>query len=128
MSLGSDLTMISFLKKWFANPPRFEAFGDVYCRVCGVDYHQLYDCLARLPGAVFARKPYSFWTGMGVYVEFALRGHTFQIKGDPFDEALWVFDEALWVAAKDGRAHPEEMRDIREHLERFITAPSGPAV
>ena len=96
------------------NPVKIEVHGDTNCQVYGIEYRPLYDYLCLLPGIAFPRKPHHFWTGSGIYAEFVLRGHTFQIEGDPFDDALWI-------SPKDELAHPEEIRDIREHIERFVS-------
>jgi hypothetical protein len=106
--------MLSKLKRWFAPAMSVEVHGDTNCQVYGINYHRLYDCLSRLPGAVFPRKPRYFWTGSGVYAEFVLSGHTFQIESD-------CFDDALWISPVDELPHPDESRDIRQHIEKFIS-------
>jgi hypothetical protein len=107
--------MRALLKRLFASPMKIEVHGDTNCQVYGIEYRPIYDCLCHLPGVVFPRKPHHFWTGSGIYAEFVLRGHTFQIEGDPFDDALWI-------SPKDELAHPAEIRDIREHIERFVSS------
>lgn len=110
--------MLSLLKRLFTWPMKIDAQGGTQCQLYGFEYRPLCKCLGQLPGVVFPRKPPFFWTGSGVYAEFVLRGHTFQIEGDPFDDALWI-------SPKDKLAHPEEVRDIHEHLERFISKTGG---
>jgi hypothetical protein len=96
-----------------SSPIKVQVYGDTNCQVYGIEYRPLYNCLSRLPGVIFPRKPNYFWTGSGVYTEFVLRGHEFQIEGDPFDDALWI-------SPKDERAHPQEIEEIRKHIERFL--------
>ncbi|MES2737584.1 MAG: hypothetical protein V4672_14775 [Verrucomicrobiota bacterium] len=89
-----------------------EVLGDTHCHTYGIEYRPLHEWLSQGPGMVFPVKPPYLWTGAGVYAEFVIRGHTFQIEGDPFDEALWI-------SPKDGQPHPAEMEEIRQHLEKF---------
>lgn len=108
--------MIAFLDSLlhlFHTPFKVEAFGDSHSKVYGLQHRLLYQCLAQLPGVVLPRTPRHFWSGSGVYAEFVLGGHVFQIEGD-------VWDDGLWVCAKDEQVHAEEMRVIREHLERGV--------
>lgn len=108
--------MSELLKNLLAYPMKIEVYGDTNCQVYGIEYRPLYDCLSHLSDVVFPRKPPHFWTGSGIYAEFVLHGHVFQIESDPFDDALWI-------SPKDKLAHPEEIRDIREHIERFVSKP-----
>lgn len=105
--------MIAFFKSLLQPSSTWEVqvYGDTYCEVYGIEYRPLYQCLSQLPGVVLPRKPYYLWTGIGVYAEFVLGGHTFQIEGDPWDDGLCI-------RPKDGLIHKEEVHAIREHLER----------
>jgi hypothetical protein len=105
--------MLSFLHSLFrtTRSAKIERCGDTHCKVYGIEYRPLYKSLSHLPGVVLPRKPHYFWTGAGVYAEFVLNGHTFQIEGDPWDDGLWV-------APKDEKEHSAELQTIREHLER----------
>jgi hypothetical protein len=105
--------MIAFFKSLLqlSSTWKVQVYEDTYCGVHGIEYRPLYQCLSRLPGVVLPRKPHHLWTGMGVYAEFVVGGHTFQIEGDSWDDGLYVFP-------KDGLSHNEEVQAIREHLER----------
>lgn len=105
--------MIAFFKSLLQLSPTREVqvYGDTHCEVYGIEYRPLYQCLLRLPGVVLPRKPHYLWTGLGVYAEFVLGGHTFQIEGDPWDGGLCI-------SPQDGLSHKEEVYAIREHLKR----------
>lgn len=108
--------MIAFFKSLFqlSATREVQVYGDTHCEVYGIEYRPLYQYLSRLPGAVLPRKPHYLWTGLGVYAEFVLGGHLFQIKGDPWDDGMLI-------SPQDGLPHKEEMHAIREHLERYRT-------
>ena len=104
--------MIRWLRSLFT--PSVEiGGGNTRCRVEGVEYRRLYQVISLMPGVALPREPRYFWTGSGVYAEFVWKGHTFQIEGD-----LW--DASLWIIPKDGQSHPDEIREILEHLERHV--------
>ena len=97
--------MLEKVKRWFAPARCVLVHGEMNCQVYGIQYRPLCRCLSALPGVVFPHNLRYFWTGAGVYADFVLRGHTFQIERDPFDDALWI-------SSKDEQAHPDEIRDI----------------
>jgi threonine dehydrogenase-like Zn-dependent dehydrogenase len=99
------------MKRLFPILVKVEETNGANCRVTGLNYRSLHAALSQLPGAVFPTKPSFFWFGAGVYAEFTLQGSTFQIEADPFEDALWI-------STKDKLDHPEEIRTIREHLEK----------
>lgn len=104
------MTILTFLASLFNPPLKVEVEG-ICWRVEGIDYRSLHRRLAQMPGVTFDRKPRYFWSGGGVCAEFVFKGHAFLIESDPFDSALWI-------SPKDELAHPAEMEEIREHLER----------
>jgi hypothetical protein len=107
--------MIAFFKpllQFFSSPLEIQVFGSTHCKVYGLEYRTLYQCLSQLPCVVLPRKPHYLWSGEGIYAEFILNGHTFQIEGDSWDGGLWI-------ATKDELEHADEMRAIRKHVERW---------
>ena len=108
--------MIDFFKSLLqlSSPWEVQVYEDTHCEVYGIEYRPLYQCISRLPGVVLPRKPHYLWTGIGVYADFVLGGHSFQIKGDPWDDGLLI-------SPQDGLPHKEEMHTISEHLERCRT-------
>lgn len=95
---------------------KIEEIGGKNCQAIGLNYRPLYERLTCLPGVFLPQEPSYFWTGAGIYAEFILNGHTFQIEADPFEDALWI-------SPKDGHAHPEELRAIQEHLQKLSAKP-----
>ncbi len=107
--------MFTFIKRLLLTAVKVEDHGGTSCQVTGVDYRPLANCIAQIPGVVFPQKPSHLWSGLGVYTEFVLRGHMFQIEADPWDGSLWI-------APKDDTRHPDELLNILEHVKKsFVT-------
>jgi hypothetical protein len=106
--------MRAFANKFF--PPKVEASNpDNSCMVNGVSRWRLCDLLAELAGVTFTRKPSLIGSSTKPYAEFTFRELAFQIDGGGD-----MGGDGLWICAKDGLAHPIELREIRAHLERLV--------
>lgn len=103
--------MFGFLNSLFA--PTVEEFNKGVCfRVSGVSYRSLCRWIARLPGATFVLEGHFFWSPMGADREFVFREHTFRVEADPWEGGFWIMP-------KDGSPHPNEIHDIRQHIEKM---------
>jgi hypothetical protein len=100
------------LSRLFNSPFELQVFGDSHCKVYGVEYEPLCECLSQLPCVVRQLKPRYLRMGAGTYAAFDFNGHMFEIEGD-------AWDEGLWIVPKDGVEHAEEMRMICGHLEQW---------
>lgn len=96
-------------------PPKvYSANPDYSCMVSGVSRWRLCDHLTELAGVDFIRRPSVVGSSAKPYAEFSFREVAFQIDdGDMGGDGLWIY-------AKDGLAHPAELREIKRHLERLV--------
>ncbi|GEP46346.1 hypothetical protein [Brevifollis gellanilyticus] len=106
--------MIPWLRSLFTTSVTIEG-TDTHGYIYGINYRPLYAHITRIPGVILPRRPHYLWTGSGTYAEFILNGHTIQIEGDPYEDALWI-------SPKDGQPHPDEIRNICEHLEQQVSS------
>src|SRR5438876_944160 len=75
--------------------------------VSGVGERRLCHYISQMPGVVLAPKR----------DEFSFRGVDFSI-----DDGGDTGGDGLWIMTKDGLPHPDELRAIREEVERMIDA------
>ena len=96
--------------------PKVQVFNpDHSFLVSGVTRWRLCRCIGELPGIVFTRKPRLLGSGAYPLAEFRFRDLMFQV-----DHGGDSGGDGLWIAPKDGRPHPVELREIREHVERLV--------
>jgi hypothetical protein len=104
--------MRRLFKKLF--PLKVDVFNpDHSFRVNGVSRWRLCRYIASISGVFFTRKPGLLGSSAFPYAEFRFRDIVFQM-----DEGGDTGGDGLWVTPKDGQAHPVELREIREHIER----------
>ncbi len=71
--------------------------------------------ISTLPGVVMTRK-------LGLLGSSALPLAEFEFKGVPFqmDDGGDTGGDGLWIMPKDGKSHPAELKEIREHVEKSL--------
>jgi hypothetical protein len=102
--------------------PKVTAFNPNHSfSVSGVTRWRLCNLITEIPGVVFTRKPRLIGSSAQPHAEFRFRDLLFQV-----DDGGDMGGDGLWISASDGLAHPEELRELREHLSKMFTGHSKP--
>jgi hypothetical protein len=104
--------MLSFIKKLLTDTVEVAEYNPgLSLRVSGIPFDRLTGWLAELPEVTFTRK--KIWLS-DHEADFTLRGQAFLLETD-------TWDGAFWISPRDG-ARPEELRELREQIERRLEA------
>jgi hypothetical protein len=85
-------------------------------RVLNATFEDVARSVSEVPGVVFTKQRKSFRFGRVVGGEFTLRGHTFQIYEDEWEDGHWILSQ-------DHQKHLSEMQELRDAVGKYYLPP-----